>query len=210
MTVSAVRTSAVVSIVVAVAVYALMLLGYRQGWSWLTTVDAAALDASYDVGVRHPGWVWFWDGLSTVFAPVVFRLPAMAAAVVAVIRRRVRAALFLLLAVDMSGLLTVVAKGSVDRPRPVTALAAASSSSFPSGHALAVTVGIGALLALTVPLLRRRTRVAAVCAGALVVGAVGISRVALGVHHPSDVLAGWALGWAYLTLWLLLLKPWQA
>jgi undecaprenyl-diphosphatase len=91
----------------------------------------------------------------------------------------------------------------------VTALAAATSSSFPSGHALGVTVGVGALLALTLPMLRRGARVAAVCAGVLVVAAVGVARVALNVHHPSDVLAGWAMGWAYLVIWAVLLRPWR-
>lgn len=207
---SAARVSALVSVVVAAAVCALMLVGYRQGWGWLATVDAAALDASYDIGVKHPAWVRFWDGLSTVFAPAVFRVLAMVAVVVALLRRRLRPALFLLLTVELSGLLTAVAKASVDRPRPVTALATASSSSFPSGHALGVMVAVGALLVLLVPVLRGNARLAAVGGGALVVAAVGIARVALGVHHPSDVLAGWALGWAYLTAWVLLLKPWQA
>ncbi|MGB3286828.1 phosphatase PAP2 family protein [Mycolicibacter algericus] len=207
---SAARVSALVSVVVAAAVCALMLVGYRQGWGWLATVDAAALDASYDIGVKHPAWVRFWDGLSTIFAPAVFRVLAMVAVVVALLRRRLRPALFLLLTVELSGLLTAAAKASVDRPRPVTALATASSSSFPSGHALGVTVAVGALLVLVLPVLRGSARVAAVGGGALVVAAVGIARVALGVHHPSDVLAGWALGWAYLTAWVLLLKPWQA
>lgn len=210
MTPSAARASAWVSVVGGAMVCALMLVGYRQGWGWLATVDAAALHASYDIGVKHPGWVRFWDGLSTVFAPAVFRVLAMVAVVVALLRRRLRPALFLLLTVELSGLLTAVAKASVDRPRPVTALATASSSSFPSGHALGVMVAVGALLVLLLPVLRGSARVAAVGGGALVVAAVGIARVALGVHHPSDVLAGWALGWAYLTAWVLLLKPWQA
>ena len=190
-------------------VYALMLVGYLQGWGWLARVDAAALDASYDVAVKHPIWVRFWDGISTVFEPAVFRAVGMIAALVAVLRRRLRAALFLLAAVETSGLLTVLAKGSVGRPRPVTALVTASSTSFPSGHALGVTIGVGALLLLALPALRRNARVAAVSVGVLVVGAVGVSRVALNVHHPSDVLAGWALGWAYLTVWALVLQPWR-
>jgi len=209
MTRSAARTTVLVSVAAAAAVYVLMLLGYRQGWGWLAAVDSAALDASHDIGIKHPVWVRFWDGVSTVFEPAVFRLVAMAAVVAEVVRRRLRSALFLLVAVEMSGLLTVLAKGSVDRPRPVTALAAATSSSFPSGHALGVTVGVGALLALTLPMLRRGARVAAVCASVLVVAAVGVARVALNVHHPSDVLAGWAMGWAYLVIWAVLLRPWR-
>lgn len=204
---STLRASALISVAAALAVFAMMLLGYRQGWGWLSTADGAALDVGYDIGIKHPAWVSFWDGLSTVCAPPVFRVLAMAAAVAAVWRRRVRAAVFLLVAVEPSGVLTQLAKDAVDRPRPVTALAAASSSSFPSGHALGVMVGVGALLVVVLPLLRRRARLAVLIAGVLVVAAVGVARVALGVHHPSDVLAGWALGWAYLCGWAVLLKP---
>lgn len=210
MTPTALRASALISVAAAAAVYVLMLVGYRHGWGWLAGADAAALDASYDIAVDHPIWVPFWDAVSTVFAPVVFRAVAMVAAVVAVLRHRLRAALFLLVTVEASGILTVLAKGSVGRPRPVTALVTASSTSFPSGHALGVMIGVGALLALALPMLRGSARVAAVSVGVLLVAAVGVARVALGVHHPSDVLAGWALGWAYLTVWALALKPWQA
>ncbi|WP_192831012.1 phosphatase PAP2 family protein [Mycobacterium sp. UM_Kg27] len=206
---STARAAALISMAAAVAVYVLMLVGYRQGWTWLAEVDTAALDASYDVAVKHPIWVRFWDGISTVFAPAVFRAVGMVVALVAVLRHRLRAALFLLVSVEASGLLTVVAKGSVGRPRPVTALVSASSTSFPSGHALGVMIGVGALVLLALPTLRRNARVAAVSAGVLVVAAVGVSRVALNVHHPSDVLAGWALGWAYLTAWALALQPWR-
>ncbi|WP_276763751.1 phosphatase PAP2 family protein [Mycolicibacter arupensis] len=205
----AARAAALGSVVAAAAVYVLMLVGYRQGWQWLAGVDAAALDASYDIAVKHPGWVRWWDGVSTYLAPAVFRVVGMVVAVVAVLRGRLRAALFLLVAVETSGLLTMVAKGSVGRPRPVTALVSASSTSFPSGHALGVMVGVGAFLMLALPVLRSTARAAALAVGVLVVAAVGIARVALNVHHPSDVLAGWALGWVYLVGWALVLKPWR-
>ena len=204
----AARVWVLLSAAAGVAVYVLMLLGYRQGWGWLAHADAVALDTSYDIGIEHPDWVGFWDGLSTVFEPAMFRLLGMLVAIAAAFRKRLRAALFLLVTVELSGLITVVAKGSVDRPRPVTALVGATSSSFPSGHALGATIGVGALLAVVLPVLGRYARVTAVCAGVLVVAGVGVARVALNVHHPSDVLAGWALGWSYLSVWALLLKPW--
>ncbi|MGH3560643.1 MAG: phosphatase PAP2 family protein, partial [Mycobacterium sp.] len=50
-------------------------------------------------------------------------------------------------------------------------------------------------------------RVAAVAVGALIVVAVGFGRVALNVHHPSDVLAGWALGYVYFLVCARLLRP---
>lgn len=208
MSVSSVRVAALISGAAAVAVYALVLLGYRQHWILSDTVDGFASDVSHDIGIDYPAWVWFWDGVSTIFAPPVFRVLAMVAAVVAVARRRLRTALFLLVTVEATGVLTQVAKDSVGRYRPTTALVEATSSSFPSGHALGAMVGVGALLAVALPVLRRHARLAAVCAGVLVVAGVGMSRVALSVHYPSDVLAGWALGWAYLCGWAVLLQPW--
>ncbi|MEO6795118.1 MAG: phosphatase PAP2 family protein [Mycobacterium sp.] len=208
MSVSKMRVSALISGAAAVAVYVLMLLGYRQGWGLLATADAFAVDVGHDIGIKFPAWVWFWHGLSTVFAPPVFRVLAMVAAIIAVSRRRLRTALFLLVTVEATGVLTQVAKDSVGRRRPMTALVEATSSSFPSGHALGVMVGVGALLTVALPALRRHARLAAVCSGVLVVTGVGASRVALSVHYPSDVLAGWALGWAYLCGWAVLLKPW--
>lgn len=192
---------------VAAAGYALLWVGYRQGWGWLDAADSSALRAAYDVGVKHPAWARFWDVVSTVFAPAAFRLLGMAAAVAAVVRRRLRSALFVLVCVEPIGLITALAKGLADRPRPATALVASESSSFPSGHALGVMVGVAALLAVARPVCNHRTWVAAVAAGTLVVVAVGVARVALNVHHPSDVLAGWALGYLYFAVCARLLKP---
>lgn len=208
MSASSLRATALFSIAAALGVYALMLLGYRQDWGWLAGADGFGLRAGYDIGIKHPGWVSFWDGVSTVFAPVVFRAAGMLAAVVALLRRRFWPALFLLVALEPSGWIVQTVKDMVDRPRPVTALAHASSSSFPSGHAMGAMVGVGALLMVALPLLRGRVRLVTVCVGALVVAAVGAARVALNVHHPSDVLAGWSLGWAYVCGWAVLLQPW--
>jgi membrane-associated phospholipid phosphatase len=91
-----------------------------------------------------------------------------------------------------------LAKRLVDRGRPPTSLRllVEGEPSFPSGHATnaaAVYLTIGVIVAVFVfrdPLLR----VVAVASAALIAGAVGASRLVLGVHWPSDVLAGWALG----------------
>jgi undecaprenyl-diphosphatase len=192
---------------VAASVYAGMWLGYRQDWGWLNAADSSALTAAHDFGVKHPGWVRFWDGVCTVFTPSTFRLLGMAAALAALAKRRPRAALFVLVSVECSELVTQIAKGLADRPRPVTALVAASSSSFPSGHALAAMVGVTALLVVTLPMLSHPIRVVAFVVGVLVVVAVGLGRVALNVHHPSDVLAGWALGYLYFLVCAWLFRP---
>lgn len=66
--------------------------------------------------------------------------------------------------------------------------------SFPSGHALNITVATSVMLLLLWPLLGAIRRVLAVVLAALVVLAVGLDRIFLGVHFPSDVLAGYVLG----------------
>lgn len=193
----------VISAVAASAVYAAMWIGYRQDWGWLNTVDSSSLSALHDVGVKHPWWVRFWDVFCDVLSPTTFRLLGAVAVVVELVRRKLRAALFLVVSVQFSGLVTQVAKGLAHRHRPVTALVKAAASSFPSGHALGTMVGVLSLLTVLLPLLSLRAGVAAAAVGALIVLAVGFGRVALNVHHPSDVMAGWALGYLYFLLCLL-------
>ncbi|WP_433038370.1 phosphatase PAP2 family protein [Actinomycetospora sp. CA-053990] len=92
------------------------------------------------------------------------------------------------LVVDVGMKLVVV------RPRPPLELraVAASGFSFPSGHAL-VSAGVLLLIAHLVLAHHHRHLVAATLGGGLAIVAVGVSRVVLGVHYPSDVLAGWCL-----------------
>lgn len=104
-----------------------------------------------------------------------------------------------------------VVKGLVGRPRPVlpVVVATAPGESFPSGHALASFVTFTVLLLVALPSVPRRARPWAVGATAVVIAAVGFTRVALGVHYVSDVLAGWALGAVWVSVTALALRAWQ-
>jgi undecaprenyl-diphosphatase len=113
----------------------------------------------------------------------------------------------LLLAVIGGWLLSTLLKESFDRPRPsvVPHLSYVMTSSFPSGHSMlsaVVYLTLGSLLARLVQPMRLKLYFIAVAL--LLSCLVGLSRVYLGVHYPSDVLAGWAAGltWAVLC-WLL-------
>lgn len=192
------------SAAVALAVYALMWIGYISQWNWLTALDSAALEALHRYGVAHPGWVTAWDVFCTVLGPTAFRLLTLVVIVVALVRRDLRAALFLVISVELAGLVTEIAKWAADRPRPETAFVYAYSTSFPSGHAVGVTVGVLALLTVALPVVRGPLRSWLIGLGVVVVIAIGVGRVVLNVHHPSDVLAGWALGYAYFAACLVM------
>lgn len=192
--------------VLAGAVYVTMWCGWVQGWGWVVTSDASTLDAAYRIGVEHHAWVTFWDVWCTVFSPVTFRIVTLGLIVHAVVRRQVRVAVFLFVSIELSAVLTEVAKQLADRPRPATAMVDALSTSFPSGHALGAMVAVPALGVLFLPGIRRGLRPWVVAAGVLIVLSVGAGRVALNVHHLSDVVAGWALGYLYLAACLLILR----
>jgi membrane-associated phospholipid phosphatase len=184
-----------------------MLVGYLLHWQWLADFDAMLLQPLHAYGLEHSAWVRGWDWLSLVGSPVLLRILTVGVIVWFARRREHRTAAFLVLSVELSALVTQVVKEIVDRPRPETQLVHALSSSFPSGHALGVMVCVLAFLTVFLPRMPHTWRWPAVIAGAVFVLAVGAARVVLNVHHPSDVLAGWALGYLY---WLVCLPVLRA
>ncbi|HEY3740008.1 MAG TPA: phosphatase PAP2 family protein [Bryobacteraceae bacterium] len=115
-------------------------------------------------------------------------------------------ALFLFLSVAGGMLASMGLKDFYDRPRPhiVPHEDYVMTSSFPSGHSMlsALTyLTLGALLARSYN--RKRLKAYFLSLAALLTGLVGFSRMYLGVHWPTDVLAGWTAGATWATLcWL--------
>ena len=103
-----------------------------------------------------------------------------------------------LIAVVGADALQNAVKALVDRPRPtVPHLEHVSSSSFPSGHATQSTAFLVAVVAVVWVARPGRLRVVVMLVAAVLVCAVGASRVYLGVHYPTDVAAGIILGGAW-------------
>lgn len=117
-------------------------------------------------------------------------------------RRQTGAALTLILTVGGAGILTIGLKLLFQRGRPSLwdVLTVETTYSFPSGHAVASSA-LG--FALIILLWRTRWRTLSLAIGTGYIIAVGLTRMYLGVHFPSDVFAGWliSLGWALLVYW---------
>jgi undecaprenyl-diphosphatase len=108
--------------------------------------------------------------------------------------------------------LSSILKASFDRPRPqiVPHLSSVYTSSFPSGHSMMsaiVYLTLGALLAHMVE--SRRLKFYFLAVAMLLTGLVGISRVYMGVHYPTDVLAGWTAGLVWAAICLLAIRKLQ-
>jgi len=149
--------------------------------------------------------------ITSLGSTVVLTFVTLAVAGFLALARKRGAALLVLVSVGGGTLLSTLLKLGFERPRPdlVPHAAAVYTASFPSGHAMlsAVTyLTLGTLLARIQP--RRRLRAYIVAIAVLLTLLVGTSRIYLGVHWPTDVLAGWCLGaaWAMLcwavALWL--------
>jgi len=120
-------------------------------------------------------------------------------------RARVEAALLVVVAVGIQVLVFSAKNGYARaRPDPGSAIRLPSSFSFPSGHAATgiAVFGLLGLLAATVAHTRAQG-VAAICAGLTLGALIGASRVVLGVHYMTDVLAGAFLGLGWLSACLL-------
>lgn len=135
----------------------------------------------------------------------------LAATAFLLLQRRRRDALMVFAAVASGILASTALKLAFARPRPdlVTHGSIVYTASFPSGHSMLAAVTyltLGALLARM--LARRRERVFVLGVALIATLLVGISRVYLGVHWPTDVLAGWTAGAAWAAAWWLASMGW--
>lgn len=158
-------------------------------WLQLAAADITALGSVSDLG------------LIVLFAAGVF-----------LCLKRWREALTLLLASGGGLVLSQSLKLVYGRERPPLGLHAVEvvNASFPSGHAMlsaAIYLTLGALVARFSD--KRRIKVFVMSAAVVLTLLVGVSRIYLGVHWPTDVLAGWCVGAAWAAAWWLLAYVWE-
>lgn len=178
--------------------------------------DARAFDESILLALREPGDpsnpigpAWLEHVLLDITALggyVILSLLVVGVAIYLVAAGKRGTAFLVVGAVGSGTLLSETLKLGFARPRPdlVAHLADVQSASFPSGHAM-----ISAIAYLTLGVLltraqkRRRLKMIIMAYAIILTLAIGLSRIYLGVHWPTDVLAGWALGAAWSALWWL-------
>jgi membrane-associated phospholipid phosphatase len=191
--------------------FSLLLLWVEAQWAPLLHADQAARDGLHAFALAHAGFVTAMDVLSTIGRWWAYLIGFAIVLGWLLWRRLVRLALFVVVTVGGSGLLNEIVKAAVHRARPVLTdpVAHETGTSFPSGHAQGAIVGYGVLLLVVLPVLRGVARPIAVTAALLMVLAIGFSRVALGVHYVSDVLAGYVLGAAWTAAMLASFNTWR-
>jgi membrane-associated phospholipid phosphatase len=191
---------AVAALVQSMAAFGLLAHAYASG-SPIVEID------SWLANAMHANLV---PSLTTAFVAVtalgstpVLALVAGSAGGYLVGRGHKRRAALLAVALIGAQLLTSVLKGIFERRRPSfdDPVATADGLSFPSGHALSSIALYGALAYVFADrLCSTRGRVFGLCGVALLVGAIGFSRLYLGLHYLSDILAGYSAGLAWLLL----------
>lgn len=194
--------------------------GFLQLASEVRENETKAFDESIVLAMREPGDTNDPIGpprveeiardLTALGGVTVLTIVTLIAFGIAVFSGRVRLGWAAMVAVLAGSVVTNLLKSGYDRPRPelVKHGTWVYNASFPSGHSMmsaVVYLTLGILLARTQA--RHSVRVFIVAIAIALTLVVGASRVYLGVHWPTDVLAGWALGAAWAVMfWLVAMK----
>lgn len=201
----------------AVLVSLLVIAGSVWGFLALTSVILDGGQMRFDEGIlrfmREPGRtgiprgpVWLpqvMKDLTALGGAAVLTLLSLSVVGFLLLERKGRIALLVVASIAGGLLLAGGLKSTFHRPRPevVPHLTEETTTSFPSGHSMlsAVTyLTLGTLLARHYR--DHRLKIFFLSAAAIIAFMVGLSRVYLGVHYPSDVLAGWCAGTAWALL----------
>lgn len=180
--------------------FGFLLVLVRFEWGPLYRLDTGVADRLNDFVSQRGPLVTVLEAVSNLGGRPIMMWLVVIVVVGLLIRRQRRLAAYLAVTGIGALMLDPSLKLAVGRLRPVveSPVALAPGNSFPSGHALGSTVAYGALLLIFLPVVSRRLRPLLIAVVVTIIVLVGFTRVALGVHYVTDVLAGWLLGIAWL------------
>jgi undecaprenyl-diphosphatase len=198
-------------VVVAGLVFGTLLLLVRYSWKPMLELDQHLDDRLNALVAPNPAAVAVLKGISAAGGRSWLIPLVVLVCVLLLIRRRPRLAIYLAITGLGAALLDPSLKALVGRVRPVVAdpIAYGMGNSFPSGHTLGSTIVYGALTLVFLSVAHGKWRWWLVGAAALLVFAIGLSRIALGVHFLSDVIAGWLLGLAWISITAYAFRVWR-
>ena len=196
----------------AVALLVLVVLSalVQADLGWLDRVDHALGRGPESWTARHPWGLHFWRVVQVAFGTFALTVASVVTAGVLVARKLPRAAALVVVVMVGQWATWHLMKLTFARARPVwpDPVETIGQYSFPSGHAAGIASAAGLAIVLTFLLVRRRAaRRWLIAVWLLVALLVGLDRVFLGVHHPSDVLAGYAVGAVWVLAGAALLDP---
>lgn len=190
-------TLALTAVVIFTVPFMVLLVLVKTSSSPLRNLDESIALQMHAQALENPGYTAFLRVATEVFGPWTWRALVVLIAVWLWRRGAPRLAIWAVATITFGGLLNLALKGIVDRARPdlPDPVASAPGASFPSGHAMGAALGVCILVLILLPFLRSlASRITVWIIAAIIVVFVAYSRVALGVHWTSDVVAGVALG----------------
>ncbi|GEO84250.1 MULTISPECIES: phosphatase PAP2 family protein [Alphaproteobacteria] len=204
------RSSGSLSFYVGGAALAALLAGFGMIADEVSEGETMGIDQAVLLALRTPGDptdpigpAWLEEAARDITALGSFSVLTILITVIVIhlfLVKRARTGWFLIVCVLGGTLISTILKSLFDRPRPdLTGVARVFTASFPSGHATisaVVYLTLGALLAEMAE--TRGQKILYLGAAVFLTVIVGLSRIYLGVHYPTDVLAGWSIGagWA--------------
>jgi undecaprenyl-diphosphatase len=183
----------------------------REKTGFVVRADNAVEAAAHRAVLGSSGLLAFARAVTHAGDSLTRYLVSLVVVVFLARRRLWRLTAFYAVAVFGGQVVVDVVKVVVGRARPAlpAPVAHAAGPSFPSGHAMGSTILYGGIVLLVAPLLTRLLRWLVVALAFVLVGAVCASRVLLGVHYLSDVVAGFVVGLAWLALTVGVFETWR-
>lgn len=179
-----------------------------------TAFDTLVIDSLHEPGAKDPvGPPWFeafWSDVTALGSGSIVTLLVLIVLAYLFLADHPKTALVVLVCIALAATSAYVLKALFERPRPMAleALVSIDHYSFPSGHST-ISAAVYPTLAAMVARVVEGTKLKFYCVGVgvLTMVLIGFSRIYLGVHYATDVIAGWCVGLAWsLFAWALLTR----